>query len=149
MSVIEQMLARAAARPHTWGDVVGQSITGTVLRIRERQLEEFERPGVMETWPDGTPRMTPIITLQTEEDAGLDDEGNPDDGTRDLYVRQNLYKALFKAISAAPKSCQSDEGMVGVTLHAELTGRSKSSIKGGTDRKLFTVRLSNFPSDTV
>lgn len=77
---------------------IGSSVTGTVAKEPElMQQTDFDTNEAL-TWPDGRPRMQARVVLSTEE---RDQEIADDDGTRAIYVKANLQKAVASAVRGA------------------------------------------------
>src|SRR5262249_1857423 len=120
MSVVSDIYDGGGAKPVSWGEV-GETIEGEILAIRTKQLPKFgtEAP---ETWDDGSPKFTPIVTVQTTDG---DDEGE-DDGKRDIYLRSNAYTAFGKALREAFKSKPEDGDLIGCHLKIQFFKTEKS-----------------------
>lgn len=135
MGILKRIMERGA-KPITWGDDPGQSVDGIVTVVREKQLQEYKSTR-LETWEDGTPKLTPIITI----DTGLQ-EDDEDDGLRDLYCRGGVYTALSEALRKAfPKGAPGDSALVGYDLYVELVDTVPASDPDMSDRKRFELRL--------
>ena len=133
MSVISDIYEGGGAKPVSWEEV-GQTIEGEIVAIRSKQLPKFGTD-VPETWDDGSPKFTPILTIQT---ADFEEEGD-DDGKRDVYLRSNAYTAFGKALREAFKSRPEDEDIVGCTIKLQFFSTEKSG--KGQPRKLFRARI--------
>lgn len=77
----------------------GEQHFGTVV---SRELFQSRDPetGDPETWKDGRPIMKAKIVIQTDERGEPDEDGNPDDGKRAVYVKWwgDDLKALKEAV---------------------------------------------------
>lgn len=133
MGVVSEIYDGGGAKPVSWQEV-GETIEGEILAIRTKQLPKFGTE-IPETWDDGSPKFTPIITVQTTEG---DDEGE-DDGKRDIYLRSNAYTAFGKALREAFKSKPDDSDLVGCHLKIQFFKTEKSG--KGQPRKLFRARI--------
>lgn len=74
---------------------VGTVVKGTVVRSEAAQQTEFGT-NKLKVYDDGKPMMQVVITLQTDERDGVDD-----DGQRKLYVRGQMLSAVRDALKAA------------------------------------------------
>lgn len=74
---------------------IGTIVKGVVVRSEASQQTEFgsNKPKV---YDDGNPIMQVIVTLQTDER-----DGSEDDGQRKLYVRGQMMAAVSSALKAA------------------------------------------------
>lgn len=89
--------------------VIGHSYTGIVLSKRMEQQRDYDDPSILKTWKDGNPMMHAVVILHTDAVGTFDRDGNPeevpeDDGSRALYVKGQLQKAIREAVrkSGAP-----------------------------------------------
>jgi hypothetical protein len=77
---------------------IGSSITGAVTKEPElMQQTDFDTNEPL-VWSDGRPRMQARVILATDE---RDPEIADDDGTRALYVKAALQKAVASAVRSA------------------------------------------------
>lgn len=70
-------------------------IVGVILDTSVRQQTDFES-GELLYWQDGKPRMQLVITLQTELNEELDD-----DGQRRIYAKGQMLTAIREAVKKA------------------------------------------------
>ncbi|MEO0600373.1 MAG: hypothetical protein AAF211_03000 [Myxococcota bacterium] len=142
MSVLRRMYEGGGARPVSWPKRPSRNtfVEGVVIGIREKQLPDFKTKNP-ETWKDGSPKMTPIFTLQTHTREDADD-----DGRRDLYLRSHAYTAVCEALRAAfpGGTLTGDDALKGCTLKLAFY---KTEPGSGEDRKLFKARITR-PSTT-
>lgn len=76
---------------------VGVTVKGTVVSAELTQQTD-PADGSAKTWQDGSPRQQVVVTLTTDErDAAIDD----DNGTRRVFVKGAMLKALKEALKAA------------------------------------------------
>ncbi len=79
----------------------GDTVSGPVVNIGQVQSRKFNPKdpgnGELETWPDGKPKMTAIITVQTDL---RDPEIEGDDGQRSVWVKG---KSMTDSVKAAVK----------------------------------------------
>lgn len=134
MGVVSEIYEGGGAKPVSWGEV-GETIEGEILAIRSKQLPKFGTE-VPETWEDGSPKFTPIVTVQIED---FDEDSEDDDGKRDIYLRSNAYTAFGKALREAFKSKPEDNELIGCTLKIQFHKTEKSG--KGQPRKLFRARI--------
>lgn len=99
-------------------DDVGDKVTGVILTAEVAQQTDPET-GTPKTWNDGRPVMQLVITLQTDER-----DGDDDDGQRRLYAKGGNYEvasgkgtALLPAVREAVKKA----GAKGIEPGARLT----------------------------
>jgi hypothetical protein len=133
MGVAGEIYEGGGAKPISWKDV-GETVEGEIVAIRTKQLPKFGTE-VPETWEDGSPKYTPIVTVQTND--GGDDED--DDGKRDIYLRSNAYTAFGKALREAFKGKPDDSDLIGCTFKIQFYKTEKSG--KGQPRKLFRARI--------
>jgi hypothetical protein len=133
MGVAGEIYDGGGAKPVSWGEV-GETVEGEILAIRTKQLPKFGTE-VPETWEDGSPKFTPIVTVQTTEG----DDESEDDGKRDVYLRSNAYTAFGKALREAFKAKPDDSDLIGCHLKIQFFRTEKSG--KGQPRKLFRARI--------
>lgn len=110
--------AKSAKFPTVGTVVKGKIVEQPVLR----QQTDFTT-GELLTWDDGSPRMQLVVKLATDErDPGETD----DDGTRALYVKGEMRKAIADALKKAGKTGLA----VGGTLAVKYTGDGPKPAKG-------------------
>lgn len=111
-------------------DTHGATIAGRVTEYFSEQDRDMDS-GAPKTWDDGTPKMLLVITVQT-------DQGNPvdgDDGSRRLYVRGQMLKAIRDAVRRAGA-----RGIdIGGTLSVTYTGDGEPTKRGWTPPKLYAA----------
>jgi hypothetical protein len=132
MGVVDDIYEGGGAKPVSWEDV-GQTVEGEILAIRSKQLPKFGTE-IPETWEDGSPKKTPIVTLQLDGEF----EGE-DDGKRDIYLRGNAFTAFGQALREAFKAKPNDDELIGSTLKIQFYKTEKSG--KGQPRKLFRARI--------
>ncbi len=76
--------------------VIGTTIKGTIQAAIVS--EQTDIGGAIRTWEDGSPRKQVVITLGTDD---RDPEVRDDDGTRKLYVKGQMIKAVRDALKQA------------------------------------------------
>lgn len=132
MSIVGDIYEGGSAKPISFHNI-GDTVEGEIVAIRTKQLPKFGTD-VPEVWPSGEPKMTPIVTVQTE--VYEDDE---DDGRRDVYLRNNAFTAFGQALREAYKTRPTDEQVIGSVLKIRFHKTEKSG--KGQPRKLFLARI--------
>lgn len=112
---------------------IGTSITGTVTREPEvLQQTDFDS-GKPLFWDDGKPKLQARVVLATtERDSQIPD----DDGTRAVYVKGQLQKAVAQAVRAAGAARLEVGGRLTVTYTAD--GERKGKLN---PPKIFTAKF--------
>lgn len=111
---------------------VGDAFTGTITGLETSQVRNYEDSTILETWPDGSPKLQVVVTLAT--DYADSDE---DDGERKLY----LFGQKLAAAKAALKEANMDKLELGTTLTITYSGTKPSSNKKYNDVKLYKIDL--------
>lgn len=97
MSNEQEAFLAGGGSPAAKFPTVGTTIKGTVTGAEMRQQTD-PKDGKLKTWDDGNPMMQLVVTLATDErDADIDD----DDGTRRVFVKGNMRKAVIEALKEA------------------------------------------------
>lgn len=105
MSILDSGRAPAAKFP-----VVGAGVGGRVTeQPQERQQTDFKSRDPL-TWPDGSPKMQWVITMQTDR---RDDED--DDGRRRLFAKGQMLEAIRRAVRDAHAKDIVADGFLTVT----------------------------------
>ena len=132
--LLGELYDQTGAKPVKFPEL-GDTCEGRFIALRSVQLPEY-RSKRLETWDDGSPKYTPIVTLQTDEM-----EGPGDDGRRDVYCRSGLYTALRNGLRAAfPKGRPTMEMLQGCTLTFTFTETIETE-GDDSDRKVFTCEV--------
>ena len=121
MSDTEEFLSSGGGKAAKFEDI-GDTVKGVVTAVEKRQLRNFADTGP-ETWPDGGPKFTWLITMET------------DDGPQTLFVRGQMYTAVREAAVAAEIT-----EMIGATLAVKHTGLGTPSVKGYREPKLYAAK---------
>ncbi|WNM74149.1 hypothetical protein SEA_NERGAL_58 [Mycobacterium Phage Nergal] len=110
------------------GDTVGGPIA-----VEPSQTQQTNMDGDLLTWPDGSPRMQLVVTVQTDNrDPSIED----DDGKRRLFIKGEMKKAVQQAVIAAGA-----RGLdVGGELHVTYVGDGEPARRGLTAPKLYQAR---------
>lgn len=110
----------------------GASVTGRITEEPQvRQQTDFTT-GKPLFWDNGDPRMQLVVTLGTDQrDTSIPD----DDGTRRVYVKGQMQKAVAQAVrQAGAPGLQ-----VGGTLTVTYTGDGEAKQRGMNPPKLYTA----------
>ena len=87
---VDDFLAGGAKVPAAKFGAVGDTVVGTVVDRDVIPVTSFET-GAPETWPDGNPKLQLVVTLQTDQR-----DGPEDDGKRRLFAKKP--SAMLQAI---------------------------------------------------
>jgi hypothetical protein len=119
----------------------GDMVVGVITDAKTSQQTSMEDNTPL-TWPDGSPRMQLVITLQTDLR-----EGDEDDGVRRLYAKGGRYEVMTgsgtsmkDAIAEAVKRAGSRTLDEGGRLTVAYTGSGKKTNRGYSAPKLFKAK---------
>ena len=119
-------------------EAIGDTCEGTITDAQISQQTDMESNQPL-TWPDGSPRMQLVITLQTTERT--DDN---DDGVRRIYAKGGKYEvasgtgsSLKDAIADAVRKSGSQSLTEGGTLKVGYSGEGKKTNRGFSAPKLY------------
>ena len=132
MSIAGDLYDGGGSKPFKF-DSIGDRIEGAIIALRKPQLTEFGSDR-LETWPDGEPKYTVIVTVQTT----LQEDGE-DDGSRDIYLRSGQHTAFVRALKQAYQSSPGDSDLVGAVLVMKFVASERSN--KGNDRKVYTAEI--------
>lgn len=122
----------AGGTPSAKFDSVGTTVAGTITRVGEPMQQKDFTTGAPKTWDDGRPMMQLPVDVQTDL---RDPEISHDDGTRTLYIRGELQKAVRTAVRQA--------GAIGLRVGGRLsvtyTGDGQAKQRGMNPPKLFSA----------
>jgi hypothetical protein len=117
---------------------IGDTVEGQITDVKVTQQTSMEDNTPL-TWPDGSPRMQLVITLQTSANDGEDD-----DGVRKLYAKGGKYEvaegtgtSMKDAIGDAVKKAGSKSIDEGGTLRVGHSGMGKKTNRGFSAPKLY------------
>jgi hypothetical protein len=120
---------------------IGDTIEGIITDAQQTQQTHMETQEPL-TWPDGSPRMQLVVTLQTE----LHDDDN-DDGLRRIFAKGGRYEvaegtgtSMKDAIADAVKKSGSKTFDVGGWLKVGFSGMGKKTNRGFSAPKLFRAQ---------
>lgn len=111
---------------------VGTIAKGEVTAVEISQQRSVEDGSLLE-WKDGNPRMQLVVTIQTDESDGADD-----DGLRRLFAKKpgNMLTAISDAVKAAEQTAVE----VGGTLAVQFTGEGERTNPAYSPPKLFKAQ---------
>jgi hypothetical protein len=120
---------------------MGDSVTGRITDLKLSQQTSMEDNTPL-TWDDGSPRMQLVVTLQTDQR-----EGEEDDGLRRVYAKGGSFevaegsgKSLKEAIAEACKRAEVRSLDEGGTLTVGFTGLAKKKNRGYQAAKLYKAK---------
>ena len=122
---------------------MGDKVAGVIEAVEDRQQTDFD--GKLLEWDDGRPRMITVITLQTD-----DREGDNDDGKRSLWAKGGNFeplegegKSMLSAIVDAVDNAgyPRDAELVGARLQVAFTGYGKPTRSGLSKPKLYLAKF--------
>lgn len=112
---------------------VGTVIKGKVLGQKKQQSKDMAT-GELKVWDDGTPVWEIVFTLQTDDrDPDIED----DDGSRRLFARGQMLKAIGGAIREAKWS----RSLVGGTLAVKYDHDGQATKRGFSAPKVYKARF--------
>jgi hypothetical protein len=111
---------------------VGDAFTGVITALETSQVRNYEDSTILETWPDGSPKLQVVVTLATDYA-----DSEEDDGERKLY----LFGQKLAAAKAALKEANLDKLELGTNLTITYSGTKPSSNKKYNDVKLYKITL--------
>ena len=119
-------------------EAIGDTVEGTISNVQVSQQTSMEDNTPL-TWPDGSPRMQLVITLQTAAK-----ESDDDDGVRKLYAKGGKYEvaegtgsSMKDAVADAVKKAGAKSIDEGGTLKVGHTGMGKKTNRGFSAPKLY------------
>lgn len=113
-------------------DAIGTTVAGTITEQPTIQQQRDFDTGQPEFWDDGNPKYMLVVHLETKQrDPSVDN----DDGTRALYVRSFLQKAIRDAVRLAGGDGLEPGGHLSVTY----TGDGTPPRRGANAPKLYTA----------
>jgi hypothetical protein len=116
---------------------IGTGYAGTVIQMDNRQLKDL-KTGDPETWRDGSPKKTPILTLDAHATGRWDDNVGDwvdvadDDGKRALFCRGGIFTAIKAALIES--KCKPE---IGAFVKITFTAVGKPAQSGFKPPKLF------------
>lgn len=113
-------------------DSVGVTVAGTITRVGEPMQQRDFTTQKPKTWDDGRPMMQLPVDIKTDL---RDPEISHDDGTRAIYIKGELQKAIRQAVRTAGAP-----GLrVGGHLTVTYTGDGVASQRGMNPPKLYSA----------
>ena len=134
-------LLMAGGTPWASFTKVGDSVTGTVVKVEAKQALDFDTREP-KTWRDGSPLMEVHIILATDD---RDSEIEDDNGERRLVVNKATLKA---AVRDAIRKAGSQRIEVGGVLAVTFTSQDKPTKRGQSGVKNFSATYTPAPSDS-
>lgn len=117
---------------------VGDEVKGVITDLVVSQQTDLET-GAPLTWSDGSPRKQLVITLQTDQRNGDNDEG-----LRRIFAKGGTYEvasgagtSMKQAIADAIRKSGASEIAEGGTLRVAFTGMGKKTNRGFNAPKLY------------
>lgn len=110
---------------------VGTVLKGKVLAQKKQQSKDMAS-GELKTWDDGSPIFELVFTLATEN---RDDSIEDDDGTRRLFARGQMLKAIGDALRKAHWSAP----LVGGVLAVKYTRDGEAQRRGFSAPKIYAA----------
>jgi hypothetical protein len=136
---VNSFLFEGGAKSFQWGETPGTICRGTIESAEMRQQTSLEDNKPL-FWDDGRPRMMLVITLQTAEH-----DGDDDDGKRTIYAKGGRFEvadgegtSMRDAIAQAVKDAGASSIEPGDELAVGFTGRGKAK-RGYTAPKLYAA----------
>lgn len=122
----------AGGTPSARFDTVGVTVAGPITRVGEPMQQRDFTTGAPKVWDDGRPMMQLPVDVKTDM---RDPEISNDDGTRALYVRGEMQKAIRTAVRQAGAP-----GLrVGGHLSVTYSGDGQVKQRGMNPPKLYTA----------
>lgn len=110
---------------------IGSKVTGKVIAQKKQQSKDMAT-GELKVWDDGSPMYEIVFTLKTDErDPSVDD----DDGTRRLFARGQMLKAIGDALRKARWSA----ALVGGTLGVKYAADGEAKRRGFSAPKVYVA----------
>ena len=111
---------------------IGASVTGRITTEPKAAQQTDLKDGSLKTFANGDPMMQIIVQLATDQrDPDIED----DDGTRSLYVKSNMLKAIREAV----KQTGAKGLEVGGTLTVTYTGDGERTNKAFNPPKFYSA----------
>lgn len=125
----------AGGTPSAKFDSVGVTVAGIITRVGEPMQQRDFTTSAPKVWDDGRPMMQLPVDVQTDS---RDPEIAHDDGTRALYIKGEMQKAIRMAVRQAGAS-----GLrVGGHLSVTYTGDGTAKQRGMNAPKLYSATYS-------
>lgn len=142
---VNDFLMSGGGAPSAKFNTIGDTVRGTIVATKKTQQTDF-KTGKPLQYDNGDPKWQIVVTLQTDErDATLAD----DDGTRSVYVKNQMLAVVRDAVKAAGGKLE-----VGGTLAIKYASDKPST--SGYDQKIYeaaykapVASVSDLLGDTV
>jgi hypothetical protein len=122
----------AGGTPSAKFDTVGVTVAGIITRVGEPMQQRDFTTGAPKVWDDGRPMMQLPVDVRTDlRDPDIDG----DDGTRALYIKGELQKAVREAVRKASAKGLREGGHLSVTY----TGDGVAKQRGMNPPKLYSA----------
>lgn len=110
---------------------VGDKLQGRVLSQKKQQSKDMAT-GELKVWDDGSAMYEIVFTIQTDQ---RDPELEDDDGTRRLFARGQMLKAIGDALRKARWS----SSLVGGTLGVKYARDGEATRRGFSAPKIYAA----------
>jgi hypothetical protein len=120
-------------------DTIGDTVTGVILSTAVQQQTDINT-GVPLFWDSDSPRMQLVVRLQTLLREEPDENGIPDDGVRNVYVKGSKKvgtRSMHDAVATAVRQAGGKGLEEGGTLTVTFVGEEPPSQRGLSPRKLW------------
>lgn len=121
-----------ASGPSAKFPTVGTSVGGRITRIGEPMQQKDMATQQPKFWPDGNPMLQLPVDVATDQ---RDPEINNDDGTRTLYIKGQMQKAIREAVSRAGAKMLEVGGTLTVTYDRDEAPKQR----GFNPAKVYTA----------
>ncbi len=111
----------------------GTIVSGRVLKLEKVQQRDMQTKEPL-FWKDGNPKWQYVFTLATEL---RDPESEVDDGTRKLYAKGQMEKAIRDAIRGSAHRGDVEGGMLAVKFVKEQPAQTR----GFNPQKVYAARF--------
>lgn len=122
----------AGGTPSAKFDSPGVTVAGTITRVGEPMQQRDFTTGNPKFWDDGKPMLQLPVDVRTDL---RDPEVTNDDGTRALYIKGELQKAVRTAVRQAGATGLREGGHLSVTY----TGNGEARQRGMNPPKLYSA----------
>lgn len=101
---------------------LGTTVTGVITRVSEPRPVTDPATGEVKRWPSGDEQMQILVDLDTDE---RNSEIEDDDGSRTLYCKGMILKAVKEAVRAKRVPGLRNGGKLTIQFHAEEPAKTK------------------------
>jgi hypothetical protein len=110
---------------------IGDKVVGKVISQKKQQSKDMAS-GELKVWEDGSPIFEIVFVLATDE---RDDSVDDDDGTRRLFARGQMLKAIGQALRKANWKNE----LVGGTLGVKYAQDGEARTRGFSPPKIYSA----------